>query len=196
MRSIYTKQDGTLYGDREVAIIERVLEGLLDGRYFYLISNSARSALGYRPPTTRREYAHVILTLSRFAAESDALAQLVSGVIGTLPLYQTPPELRAKLAEGVAHKLADGWDDVHGRTGPEPIRHSDAQKQFSLSQRVFLAYMMAEADAGNRPDSVPGVGWCLDAIARANNVHVWTHLTPLLEQARKRNEEIAAKRKR
>jgi hypothetical protein len=72
----YTRPDGTPYSERDVAVIERVRADLLSGRTLALHATSARSVSGYHPPMTRVQWAHMMGTLAKMAATSDALAQI------------------------------------------------------------------------------------------------------------------------
>lgn len=150
--------------DRDAPVIERVNNDLLSGRYFALVAASERSRYGYQPPINRAAYAHCIETLSRMAARSDRLAQIAVACIVRVNLYGTNGEERAHVYEAAGVALARGFDDVIGRAGPEAGRHSEHQHEFTLADRVALAYWLDEATSKFQ-SGVPGVGWCVSRIA-------------------------------
>lgn len=163
-------EEGTPYSDKDVAVIERVRENLLDGTFFRNAAASGRSALGYRPVLNRADWSHAMTTLGKMAAQSDAMAQIASQIMGKVNLYGTRPSASAQIYEAAAIALANEYDDIVGRSGPEAGRYSDHHREFSLRERVSLAYWLAEATAPMQ-DCVPGVGWCVTAIARAEGIH-------------------------
>lgn len=167
----YTDPSGTPFDADRVKVIEQTLANLRSGRYFRLHAASGRSAIGCRPPTSRHAWSHCIVTVGRMAAESDALAQVATAILGHVNLYGTHPEADAQVFEAAAGALDKGFDDVIGRAGPEAGRHRDHHRDFSLAERVLVAYWLATATAGFA-ECVPGVGWALDAIARAHGIHV------------------------
>jgi hypothetical protein len=75
--------------------------------------------------------------------------------------------------------VSAGYDDVIGRAGPDAGRWSDHQHKFTIHQVVMLAYWLAEAGAKVQY-SVPGVGWCVDAIARSEGIRIDPALFPSL----------------
>ena len=159
--------------DADRDMIDRVRDGLLNGRYFRTIADSNRGAamMRPRPPSTNGQYAHAIRTLGRMAAWSDPLAQLAAGIVRNVPLYQSAPELVAAIYDAAFAYLLPDYDDVIGRTGPEAGRPSQYRRPFSLAERVQVAYFLAEATAPCA-DHVPTVGWCIQAIVRDERINV------------------------
>jgi hypothetical protein len=186
----YTRPDGAEYSEQDAARIEETRERLLSGRTFSMSAAGYRSAYGYRPPCGRDQYAHVVQTLGRMAAQSDSFAQIAAAILnGGLNPYGNRDELAAKVYEGAAKALASGYDDVIKRASPEPGRYSDAQRGYSLGECILLDYWLAEATA-KCASHLPGVGWCVDALARAERVHVNSALYPSLTGLRKREEVV------
>lgn len=152
------------------ATLDGYKQDLLSGRVFALHAASARSSYGYRPPIGRTQWATCMERLARMAAQSDRLAQVANMILGRVNLYGTAPQAEAAVYERAGEALAKGFDDVIGRAGPEAGRHSDHQHEFSLADRVAVAYWLEYA---TRPFSscVPGVGWCLSNIAQEINYY-------------------------
>jgi hypothetical protein len=169
---------GEPYDDHHAEIIRGHEADLLSGAVFARHAASDRSVIGYAPPTSRDVWSHAISTVGRMAAESDALAQVAAAIVGRVNLYQTNHECHAQVWEGAAIAIRKGYDDVIGRSGPEPGRHKDHQRPFNIHEIVQVAYWLNEATARGG-SSAPAIGWCLDAIARAHRVR--TPRTPSIK---------------
>lgn len=150
-------------------VLDRMAADLCSGTYFQRHATASRSARGYRPPLTRSAWSHAMTTIARMASQSDAFAQIAAGILGRVNLYGTRPEAAAQVYEAAAAVLADGFDDVIGRSGPEPGRFSDHQRDFTLAERISLAYWLAEATAP-MVDCVPSVGWVVTGLAARHRV--------------------------
>ena len=126
---------------RTVEAADKLRADLESGEAFRLAARVAcanRTFPGrYDAPLTTRQFQAVLKAMADLA-RSDSLAQLVSEM-GMPNPYGTAWDLQDFVARKVLAKITEGWDDVHGRTGPEPIRYSDAQKQFTLAARI-VAY--------------------------------------------------------
>lgn len=147
----------------DAKVIARVRDDLMSGAYFSRHAASHRSAIGYRPPLNRNDWAHAMKTLAEMATECDSLAQVAHTIMGRVNLYGTRPEACAQIFERAAEALREGFDDVIGRAAPGAGRFSDHQRDFNLRERVLLAYWL-EAATAPMQDCVPGVGWCVAAI--------------------------------
>lgn len=180
---------------RDAEIIDRYERDLLDGAVFARGSLSARSAIGYRPPVTARDWSHAVATIARMGARSDSLAQMSAAILSRLPnLYGTGPEVKARVYEGAAQAVRDGFDDVHRRSGPEPCRHSDAQRRYSLRELLMVEFYIAEACAPAAIcASVPGWGWVTAALAEREGVTPPLYDLPMVKASKDR---IAADRAR
>jgi hypothetical protein len=160
------------YEPAQVAQLARYAQQLLEGRQFAMTAASERSVFGYQPPMARRGWSHVVATLGLMAAEADWLAQAAAAILATGQpnLYGTDSEARARVYEAAGRFVQVGtWDDVLARSGPEPVRHSAAQRAITLAMRLRLLVWLNEATAPLQ-HAVPTIGWCADALARALHV--------------------------
>lgn len=166
-------EDGLQRLGRDTPTLLQFQRDLLDGTVFRRHAASAASVRGYQPPASARDYGHVIETLGRMAREGDLHAQVAQGIIAAgLPLYQTPFELAAKVWDHAWSIVSSGtWDDVHARSGPEPCRHSDAQRPFTIHQVLSILVWVTEATAPIS-GSVPGLGWVASALIRLHRANV------------------------
>ena len=180
-----TDRKGRPFTPAQEEQIERFVADLLSGEVFDRHARSDRSRYGYQPPTTRKAWGHAVATLGRMAERGDALAQVAVGILARVPnLYGTDGELAAGIYERAAEAIRAGYDDVLRRSGPEPCRHKDAQRAYTLGEVVTVAYWLIEA-TGPASSGVVTAGWVLDAIRRAHRVYVnptahgWQFLTEL-----------------
>lgn len=150
--------------ERDQRLIQVYREKLMSGQVFSLVAASERSRRGYQPPLSRRGYAHCIQTLGRMAGVSDRMAQVATACISRINLYGTDGEERAHVYEAAATALAAGYDDVIGRAAPDAGRYKDHQHEYSLADRVAVAYWLNEATRDWQTGTT-GVGWCLQALA-------------------------------
>lgn len=165
--AIYTDQDGNLYDEDRQAQIRKFEADLLDGTVFARCGASSRSVRGYQPVTNHRLFAHLVTTIGKLAGEGDQCAQVAADVIHAAPLYQGRHEMYAKAWEVAAATIREGYDDVVLRSGPEPGRPSTWHKPFALGA-VFCVYVHLTEATAKESGSVPGLGWCASAIARAH----------------------------
>lgn len=150
--------------------MDTVKVALLSGVYFDNIARSEGSVRGYQPPANRQYYSHIIATLGQMACESDLLAQVASRLVGKLNLYSTNHELKARLFSEAATIVRGQYDDVIGRTGPEPIRYSDAHREFTLRERIIIAAWLEKAAPST--SSVPGLGWAITYLAQEMGIYL------------------------
>lgn len=144
-------------------VVERVREGMMvGGGYGY--GRTQSSHIGYRPPLNRADWAHCMKTLGEMAAVSDPLAQIAAGIVGKVNLYTTRPEAAAQVFAAANAVIADGYTDVIRLASPEPGRYKDAQRPYSLAERI-LVDMWLQLVTAKFSESVPGIGWCLDILA-------------------------------
>lgn len=142
------------------ASLDRYREDVASGRTLRTHAMSARSVRGDWVVTSRRPWAHCIQTLGRMAAVSDPLAQVVRGILGKVPLYQTGSEAVAKVYEAAAQTMSAGYEDVIRGAGPEPGRRRDRRRDWTLAERV--AVMVWLELATHELDRTPfGIGWAL-----------------------------------
>ena len=152
------------------AVIERVRDDLMTGRYFTLHAASQRSRYGYHPVVSRRGWAHALGTLARMAEQSDMLAQIAVAVVGRVNLYGTDPEECAHIYEAAVAALAAQYDDVVGRSGPDGGRYN--LRDYTLAERIQLAAWLGEATRLMDASHAHGVGWAVAAIADAESVRL------------------------
>lgn len=153
----------------QIDTVARVEDDLVTGRTFRLIEASARSSYGYRPPVNRQGWAHAIETLGRMAAQSDPLAAVARRAVAHVNLYGTAPQVHAGLAGAFAQAVADGYDDVIGRSAPDAGRRRDHHRAFTLHECVALAVWLEEASRFVT-DRTFGVGWVVSHLARREGV--------------------------
>lgn len=167
----YTQNpDGSDRTAGEVLAIESLREDLVSGRMFDRFAASSFSVYGYQPPIASRDWSHAVSTIGRMAGESDALAQVALSILATIPnLYGTPSSVAGGIYSRAADAMRSGFDDVLARSGPEPVRYSDAQRPFSLRQAALVALWLLEATGPFEP---PNIGWALRAVLDAEGIPV------------------------
>ena len=176
--------------EREQQVIDRVEAELTSGRTFTLIEQSHRSHRLGGPPATSRAYGRIIETLGRFAREGDWHTAAVREAITRLNPYLTPNEQIAQVASVLAKFVREGYYDVIGATGPEASRPSAHQHAITLRQAILLKMLMVEVEeAADYCGSVPGLGWCVQALMEREGMTIPQHLFPLHVAAQKRRAE-------
>jgi hypothetical protein len=181
----YTRPDGTPYTDHENDVIDRFKAELLDGTVFTRhahAANANRWTRNYRPMLSRRAWAHYVQTLGRMADRSEWAAALAREIVGVVNLYGTNDDALHQVHAAVAKVMAEPWVDVLAMSGPEAGRRSSHVHEYTLGQRIIVCAWIAEATA-QFECSVPGIGWCLDAIARAEHVSITAHEFPSLHRS-------------
>lgn len=137
-----------------------------DALRFAWQSHASRKIGG--PPCRREAWADCLSWLAKLAHISDALAQVVRS-IGLPPLYQTDGEAAAAIYREAFAVMAQPYDDVIGRAGPEPGRHSDHLRPWTLRERILvLAYLNRATHGFNC--TAPGYGWGLTDLAKEEGV--------------------------
>lgn len=166
----YTRPDGAPYSEKEQAQIAGYRDDLLSGVVFSRMAASQRSVYGYQPPMGSRTWARIMRNVADLAAKGDSLAQVAVGV--RVNLYGTEAQAFAAVADALGKAVRDGYDDVLARTGPEPVRHSDAQRRFGIREvcEMAMCYYRAEWPGSFNKDAKLPVGWCLEAICRSVGV--------------------------
>jgi hypothetical protein len=159
------------YSVADCAIIDGYRQSLMDGSVFVKIALSSRSAIGYRPPITYREWSHCMTTISQMAGKSNEFAQIANAILGRVNLYGTPPDARAQVFDRASDALREGFDDVIGRASPEGGRWSDYHREYKLPTRILLMAWLEEATAP-MSESVWGLSWCLLVLAQAEQVTI------------------------
>lgn len=180
MTSIYTQTDGTPFAGDHGTTVEGYAADLVNGRVFARLAASQASRYGYQPPIRRETWARIMSEIGALARQSDALAQVASNVAGRINLYGTEAQAYEAVARAVCDAIHDGFDDVIRRTGPEPVRHSDAQRRYTIEECATLAYFVARCENPGKIErgmlvegGKPSIGWCLEAIMRAHHVRAY-----------------------
>jgi len=170
-----------IHTTNEQAIIERVERELVTGESFRLIERSeySRFTCGDRIPARSQDWARLIGALAKYAEQGDRAAQAVATVLGGgINPYLTNGEILAKVAAGFAKVVQNGWDDVIGRTGPEPGRPSAYQHDTTLVDAIHLRLAFEEARAAFEGSEKAGVGWVLEHLIERENITVFAHYLP------------------
>lgn len=176
--------------EQDQKVIDRVEGELLSGRTFTLIEQAHKSAPLGGPPATSRAYGRIIEALGRFARQGDWHTAAVRGAITRLNPYLTPNEQIAQIAGALAEFVRSGYYDVIGATGPEASRPSAHQHATTLRQAILLKMLMVEVEeAADYCGSVPGVGWCVQALMEREDMTFPQHLFPLHVAEQKRRAE-------
>ena len=153
-----------------VAVIDKYRDDLMSGRALALAAMSHRTnAFGgnrYRPPIRHDGWATCMERIARMARQSDRMAVVARGILGRVNLYGTDDQAMAAVYESAFNAMKEPYVDYVGLAGPEPGRRSDRTHDWTIHDRVAVAYWLEYA---YRPfaGTAPGVGWCLAAIARA-----------------------------
>lgn len=161
----------TTLTEKTAGAVTKMRADLLSGTYFGRGAISARSAYGYRPPLTSREWSHAMKTVAAIANGSDPLAQVATQILGSVNLYGTRPEAMAQIYEAAAVAIRREYDDVIGRSGPEGGRWSSHHRAFNLRECVLLALWLNEATS-KMQDGIPGVGWVMQLIIDEERISV------------------------
>lgn len=140
---------------------------LRSGLVFARYAASDRSAIGYRPCASSRDYQQ-ILTVCTALAGSDQGVQLVAAALSKVNPYGTCPQQRAALASAFAVTVKAPFEDVIGRSGPEAGRYRDHQKPWSIHVLCRAALTLALLAT----ESVRMPGWCLQALIDQYQVRV------------------------
>lgn len=151
-------------------VIADYREKLMSGKTLANHAASHRSRRGYKPPISRRDWAHAMGTLAKMAEQSDRLAQVAAAIIGKVNLYGDRAQACAAMYEQAGAAMSKRYDDVIGRAGPEAGRHSEHQHEWTLYDRVAVHYWLELATRG-MTDSASGVGWALQAVADEVGFH-------------------------
>lgn len=157
---------------RDERMISETAAALENGTYFARHARSERSAdsMGRgRPPVNREQWSRCIQRLGAMAAVSDPLAQMARELIQAPGLYFTAPQVVASIHEAAHEQILRGYDDVLLRTGPEAPRPSACHRRYSLHECIQIAYWICAA-TDTMVDSVPTVGWCVEALAQRHRV--------------------------
>lgn len=155
------------FSEREQQVITRFGADLASGKVFANHVAAARSRYGYEPPLGRTQWAMAMKQVAEMAGQSDALAQVASGI--RVNLYGTASQAEAAVWEAIAKAMRDQYDDVIGRSGPEGGRF--APRAYTLAERLqVLAW--GKRIAQPFASSAPGIGWCAQAIADAEHIHL------------------------
>lgn len=158
--------DTTTRTEQRQATLERYEAEVLDGTVFMNHANSHRSRYGYQPVCSRRTYARAVAALAEMAADTDPLAQIAHAILGAgLPLYGTEADLYEALYRRADAAIADGYTDVVKLSGPEPGRRSDAERSYTLAERIQVLHYLAKATGTN-------IGWCLQALTERDRIRV------------------------
>lgn len=176
--------------ERDQQVIDRVEGELLSGRTFALIAQSHASVRLGGPPATSRGYGKIVEALGRFARQGDWHTAAVREAITSLNPYVTPSEQIAQVAYAVGKFVREGYFDVISATGPEASRPSAHQHAITLRQAILLKMLMVEVEeAADFAGSVPGVGWCVQALMEREGMDFPAHLFPLHTAEQKRRAE-------
>lgn len=160
-------------------VIDRVEAELVSGQTFSLIARANRSARLGGPAVSAQGYGRVIEALGRFAAQGDWNVAAVRNAIVRANPYQTPNEVLAQVAEALADFVRGGYYDVIGATGPEASRPSAHQHDITLRQAILLKMLMVEVEESiGYHGSVPGLGWCVQALMERDGITFPAHLFP------------------
>lgn len=179
----------TTHTEADQRVIDRVEQELLSGRTFFLIWQARKSAPLGGPAINSRGYGQIIATLGRFAAQGDWHVAAVREAISALNPYVTTDEVIAQVAAALQQFVAEGYYDVIGATGPEASRPSAHQHTVTLRQALLLSMLMVEVEeAAGYSGSVPGMGWCKQALMEREQMTFPQHLFPLHAEARERRE--------
>lgn len=184
----------TLTAQRAVKVEEYAAD-LVSGKVFTRIETSQRSRGSYygAGPLGHRPYAETLAALGRFASQSDWHAYVAHRLVQGLPLYNTEAEFLAKLAGNFVAVVVNGYDDVVGRSGPNPGRLSSYQRETTLRDALNLHLLWCEIAIKVDTSTISGPGWCAQALIERENVTVWQHIFPNIHAEQKRCEEIAAR---
>jgi hypothetical protein len=162
--------------DRE-ATLAKYEDNLMTGRRFALVANSQRSVMGYRPMLRPEDFGAALEVLGKMAREGGPFTELASNAVRSINPYGTVHDLIAKVAESFDQTMRTRYDDVAARTGPEPVRHSAAQREWTLRWRLIAdCYLVRLGDLDN--SHVGGPGWALEALCERERVYAPSRLWP------------------
>jgi hypothetical protein len=176
--------------------LERVAQweaDLLSGRIFRLQAIGARSRIGYQPPSRSDEYAIAIGHLAKGAQLGDRQAKLCARVIRALPLNNTDGDTIGKMYDAAAEAITDEFFDTIGAASPEPGRHSDNAKEFTLRDALVFYNTLNNAKSAFEP-VINGGGWCYAALVAREGVRVLEDYPLAREKRNALRREVEAQR--
>jgi hypothetical protein len=152
------------YTDSQMATIERVAEQMADPSGYYRNGITSRFIGGFdhqwmiKPEDISRAFAE----LGVLAATGDAsLAEAALVLMRAINPHAARKDFEAAIWNALGDVFSKGFDDVVKRTGPEPIRHSEAQRKHSLAEALLIVFYADRVRSShNRP------GWCFDYLIR------------------------------
>jgi len=158
-------------------ILDKLAEQLMSGSYFarrWAIA-STNEHCSYRPMIRPAQYGQLIEGIGRMATRSAEFATIAARMLASgFNLFGTASQIEQQVYKSAHGALAHQFDDVARRTGPEPCRISDAQRDWTLADRIRLAVWCEELLAPFATDlgTFPGIGWALRELAEANGVRI------------------------
>ena len=146
---------------KDAKIIAEYEDKLVSGQVFstawVAAQTNATMANVYRPPLGSRKFADYVKAMGELASRGPVFAHFVSEMGFAVNLYGDEMQMEASVWQRAASALKAGFDDVIGRTGPEPMRESDAKRPYTLREILVIQSWLQKA-IGSR------VGWVTQAL--------------------------------
>ena len=158
--------------DEKAARVTRWTQDLSSGKIFDNHERSARSVIGWQPMVDGPRYgqAKAVIAKTFFTGSTDKFTVLGAALLACGNLYGTENELAASFWRVAAEVTGKDHDNVARRTGPEPVRHSDAQEAWTDRDKLQAYVWIMEACAELNLGSLPAIGWCAAAACEILNV--------------------------
>lgn len=156
--------------DTRDATYDRYKTDITTGAVLRKFAASDRSIMGYQTPTTPKEAARTLHTLTTLAVQlpTQAFVDAVSRIVRkTGGLGLTPGDFRAKIADAAAEVLEEGWFDTWKAASPNPGRMRDLEHRYTEREAVILTAWVTHAIRDGGP------GWCLARMMDEHKLQPW-----------------------
>lgn len=165
----------TTFNDKHQQVLDQYRTDMLSGVTLDRIAFSHQSIQGRGDSWVMVNYqavARAMDLMAKLARRSEALTYVALSITKAINPYAARYEFQAAIARAAAYVVHEGFDDVVARTGPEPVRFSDAQRKFSLAECALINFFV-DAAIGSIYFTREGkwtVGWALQAILEETNL--------------------------
>lgn len=175
--------------------VERIREEIASGVYHTERGRIARAneyINGYPDWQVKsRDYARIVSLLGAYAEAGDRQADAACQILHRISPWLAERQMKRVIAEEIGRLANEDWDDVRFRTGPESVRHSDAQRPPTREVRLGLAVLWLEMWPRYERDGLGSIakadlGWALaDVLVTEDHVPGVHGLrwAPLVEKA-------------
>lgn len=128
-------------------------------------NDSKANAIDYRKAVD------AVAAMLRRGGHSPQVVEVANVALRSFNPHGTRYDFGRQAAGAIASLFQTPFDDVAARTGPEPIRHSTAQKPWTFHTRLLAQLMLSELTDITQ-SSVPGPGWALASLIEEERIRL------------------------